>query len=288
MAQKSGVAENQSVGAVSSNSTHGGTRLRVGAVSFLNTKPLIYPLLNGEIHTDIALSVEVPSRLAALLAAEELDVGLIPIIEYFRAPDAGYRILPDIAIASRGSVLSIQLFSRVPFPEMRRIALDTSSRSSIALLKILLAEKYGIQPTFTPCTPATDPSTSEYEAVLLIGDAALRRLNATEYSLDLGKAWHELTGLPFVYACWIAQAGVQLGRAPEVLSEAKMRGITQIPEIARIESQKLGLPEALCRDYLQQHIHFDLGESEIAGLRRFYELSVKHHLAAPGCKVVFV
>lgn len=281
MAQKSGVAENQSVGGDDT------PRLRVGAVSFLNTKPLIYPLLNEEIPTDIALSVEVPSRLAVLLKAAELDIGLIPIIEYLRTPDAGYRILPDIAIASHGSVLSIQLFSRVPISEIRHIALDTSSRSSIALLKILLAEKYGIQPTFTPCAPATDPGTSAYQAVLLIGDAALRRLGATEYSLDLGAVWHELTGLPFVYACWVARAGVQLGEAPDVLREAKTRGITQIPKIARIESEKLGLPEPLCRDYLQKHIHYGLGESEIAGLRQFYELAVKHRLAEPGCKVVF-
>lgn len=281
MAQKSGVAENRSGGG------DGKSRLRVGAVSFLNTKPLIYPLLNGEIPTDIALSVEVPSRLAALLKADELDIGLIPIIEYFRTPDAGCRILPDIAIASHGSVLSIQLFSRVPISEIRQIALDTSSRSSIALLKILLAEKYGIQPTFTPCAPSTDPGTSAYQAVLLIGDAALRRLDATEYSLDLGTAWHELTGLPFVYACWVGRAGVQLGEAPGVLREAKTRGITQIAKIARIESEKLGLPEPLCRDYLQKHIHYGLGESEIAGLRRFYELAVKHRLAEPGCKVVF-
>ena len=285
MAQKSGVVE-KPVGVVS-NRAYGGARLRVGAVSFLNTKPHIYPLLNGEIPTDIALSVEVPSRLAVLLKADELDVGLIPIIEYFRAADAGYHILPDIAIASHGSVLSIQLFSRVPISEIRHIALDTSSRSSIALLKILLAEKYGIQPTFTPCAPSTDPSTSAYQAVLLIGDAALRRLDATEYSLDLGAAWHELTGLPFVYACWVARAGVRLSEAPDVLRESRTRGITQIPEIARIESEKLGLPEPLCRDYLQKHIHYGLGESEIAGLRRFYELSVKHRLAASGCKVVF-
>ncbi len=309
MAQKSGVAENQAVGRVC-HPVYGSACLRVGAVSFLNTKPLIYPLLNGELpgvevarlqraptgsegscakkqETKIGLSVEVPSRLAVLLKANELDVGLIPIIEYFRAPDAGYRILPDISIASRGSVLSIQLFSRVPIPEIRQVALDTSSRSSIALLKILLAEKYGIHPTFTPCAPSTDPGASASEAVLLIGDAALRRLNATKYSLDLGTAWHELTGLPFVYACWVARTGVQLGDAPDVLREAKTRGITQIPEIARIESQKLGLPEPLCRDYLQKHIHYDLGHPEIAGLRRFYALAVKHQLAAPGRKVVF-
>ncbi len=265
------------------------SRLRVGAVSFLNTKPLIYPLLNGELPTDIALSVHVPSRLATLLREGELDVGLIPIIEYFRAkhPGAGYRILPGISIASHGSVQSIQLFSRVPIQDIQCIALDTSSRSSIALLKILLAEKYQLQPEFTPCAPSVHPAAVEPEAVLLIGDAALRHLGATEYSVDLGAEWHELTGMPFVYACWVARGGVCLGDTPNLLRQAKARGIEQIPEIARIEAQKLGLSETLCRDYLQHHIHYDLDESEIAGIELFYKLAVKNGLAAPGHSLSF-
>ena len=250
-------------------------------MSFLNTKPLIYPLLNGELQTEeIDLSVQVPSRLVVLLNNNELDIGLIPIVEYFRANDQGksYRILPNISITSRGSVLSIQLFSRVPIQAIRQIGLDKSSRSSVALLKILLAEKYQLSPTFVPCEPSIDPATAETEAVLLIGDAALKNLGATEYSVDLGSEWHELTGLPFVYACWVARGNVELGNAPNLLLEAKNRGITQIPEIARIEAQKLRLPENLCKDYLQHHIHYDLAESEIAGLEHFYKLAVKNGL----------
>ncbi len=257
------------------------SRLRIGAVSFLNTKPLIYPLLNGELQTEeIDLSVQVPSRLATLLSNDALDIGLIPIVDYFRANDqnAGYRILPNISIASRGSVLSIQLFSRVPIQKIRQVALDTSSRSSVALLQILLAEKYQLSPTFISCDPSIDPATSETEAVLLIGDAALKNLGATEYSVDLGAEWHELTGLPFVYACWVARGEVELGNVPNLLLEAKNRGIAQIPEIARIEAQKLGLPENLCKDYLQHHIHYDLDESKIAGLELFYKLAVKNGL----------
>ncbi len=255
--------------------------LKVGAVSFLNTKPLIYPLLNGELQTEeIDLSVQVPSLLATLLSKNELDIGLIPIVEYFRANNRGegYRILPNISIASRGSVLSIQLFSRVPIQDIQQIALDTSSRSSVALLKILLAEKYQLSPTFVPCDPSIAPATAETEAVLLIGDAALKNLGTTEYSIDLGTEWQELTGLPFVYACWVARAEVELGNAPNLLLEAKNRGITQIPEIAWIEAPKLDLPENLCKNYLQHHIHYDLAESEIAGLERFYKLAVKNKL----------
>ena len=268
------------------------SRLRVGAVSFLNTKPLIYPLLNEELQTDIALSVDVPSRVAALLSKGELDVGLIPIVEYFRAnpSDAPYSILPDISIASHGSVRSIQLFSRVPVHEIRRIALDTNSRSSVALLKILLAEKYQISPAFTTCAPTVSPKTalqnrqdSPFEAVLLIGDAALRHLGSTAYSIDLGEAWYKLTGLPFVYACWVARKEADLGDLPQLLLESKTRGIAQIPEIAQIEALKLGLPETLCRDYLQHSIKYDLDKPAIEGIELFYKYAVKNSLA-PSCR----
>ena len=263
------------------------SRLRVGAVSFLNTRPLIYPLLNEDIQTDIELSVHVPSRVATLLSEGELDVGLIPIIEYFRAKPSGtnYCVLPDISIASHGSVKSIQLFSRVPIPDIRRVALDTSSRTSVALLKILLAEKYGVSPTFTPCAPTVIPSIvlQTFEAVLLIGDPALRHLGSTAYSVDLGEAWYQLTGLPFVYACWVARDEARLADLPEVLRQSKTLGIAQIPEIARVEARKLDLPENLCLDYLQNRIKYDLGESEIAGIERFYKYAVKNNLA-PACR----
>ena len=267
------------------------SRIRVGAVSFLNTKPLIYPLLNGEIKTDkIELSVQVPRRLATQLGNDEIDIGLIPTVEYFRAnaTGAGYRIIPEIAIASRGSVLSIQLFSRVPITEIQQIALDTSSRSSIALLKILLAEKFHIKPTFVSCDPSINPVTSETESVLLIGDPALKNLGTTEYSVDLGATWQELTGLPFVYACWVARKEVDIKDTPGLLLDAKERGTTQIPKIAKIEADKLGLPETLCRQYLQKHINYDLDESAIAGLELFYKLAEKNGLVQSGQTLSFI
>ena len=226
------------------------SRLRVGAVSFLNTKPLIYPLLNEEIQTDIDLSIDDPSCLALLLSRGDLEVGLISIIEYFRAnpSHASYCILPGISIASHESVKSILLFSRVPIPEIRRIGLDTSSRTSVALLKILLAEKYRISPAFITCRPTVNPKTAlqdrqdpPFDAVLLIGDPALRHAGSTEYSIDLGEVWHKFTGLPFVYACWVARTEAELDDLPELLLESKARGIAQIPEIARIEAKKLGI-----------------------------------------------
>ena len=266
------------------------SRVKVGAVSFLNTKPLIYPLVEdpqfpgGE---EIELSLAVPSRLATELRNGALDVGLIPIIEYFRT-DIAYRIIRHISICSRGPVLSIQLLSRVPIADIRRVALDTSSRSSRALLQIVLAERYSLHPEFQSCSPNIDPQSADADAVLLIGDAALRRLGVTDYALDLGAEWSTLTGLPFVYACWVARGAVELGQVPRTLLNAKECGINKIPEIVRIESQRLGFPENLCRDYLTSHIFYELGDSEIAGLKKFYELAVKYDLAQPDVKLRFV
>ena len=266
------------------------SRVKVGAVSFLNTKPLIYPLLENQQFPGseaIELSLAVPSRLATELKDGDIDVGLIPIIEYFRT-DSEYRIIRDISICSRGPVLSIQLLSRVPIPAIRSVALDTSSRSSRALVQIVLAEKYNLHPVFHSCPPTINPGEADTDAVLLIGDAALRRLGATDYTVDLGSEWTTLTSLPFVYACWVARGDSELGQVPQTLSNAKECGINRIPEIVQIESQKLGFPETLCRDYLTKHIFYDLGDAEIAGLRKFYELAVKYGLAQPDVKLKFV
>ena len=165
------------------------SRVKVGAVSFLNTKPLIYPFLDNRQFPGseaIELSLAVPSHLAVELKDGDLDVGLIPIIEYFRA-DIEYKIIRHISISSRGPVLSIQLLSRVPIPAIRSVALDTSSRSSRALVQIVLAERYRVYPEFHSCSPTIDPQSADADAVLLIGDAALKRLGATDYTLDLGR-----------------------------------------------------------------------------------------------------
>jgi chorismate dehydratase len=266
------------------------SRVKVGAVSFLNTKPLIYSFLEDPQFPGseaIELSLAVPSHLAVELKDGDLDVGLIPIIEYFRA-DIEYKIIRHISISSRGPVLSIQLLSRVPIPAIRSVALDTSSRSSRALVQIVLAERYRVYPEFHSCSPTIDPQSADADAVLLIGDAALKRLGATDYTLDLGAEWSKLTGLPFVYACWVARGEVELGQVPQTLVNAKECGINKIPGIARIESQRLGFPESLCRDYLTKHIFYELGDPEIAGLKKFYEFAVKYDLAQPDVKLRFV
>lgn len=265
------------------------SRVRVGAVSYLNTKPLIYPLLNNYqnlTNEEIDLFLDYPSRLADDLKSGNLDVALIPIIEYFRNP--GYRIVPHISISSRGSVRSIQLYTHVPIASIRSVAFDTSSRTSRALVQIWLAEKYHLHPEFTSCPPSIDPQSVDADAVLLIGDAAMELNCPADTALDLGAVWQEFVGLPFVYACWVAREDVNLRNVPQILQCAKQLGINQIPAIAQSESQTLGLLEHTCQDYLTNHIFYDLGDAEIAGMMKFYELAVKYELAAPGITPKFV
>ena len=267
------------------------SRVRIGAVSFLNTKPLIYSLLNSTPSNDeIELSVHVPSRLADLLKVGSIDIGLIPIIEYFRASEeapSSYAIIPDISISSHGAVRSIQLLSRVPIPQIQSVGLDTGSRTSHALLRIVLTEKYDLQPTFSASPPSIELRAADTDAVLRIGDAALRQLDSAPYSVDLGAEWNELTGLPFVYACWVARRDIDLEKVAQILQKAKELSIPHIPEIARVGAETLGLPESLCSDYLTNRISYDLGDSEIAGMNRFYELARKYELAPPGISLRF-
>jgi chorismate dehydratase len=256
--------------------------LRIGAVTYLNTRPLIYQL--EALAPTAELFLDYPSRLADQLARGELDVALVPVIEYFRA--GSYRLIPDIAIASQGPVLSVTLFSRVPWPEIRRVALDEGSRTSAALTQILLCKKYGVQPALCPLPLDCGAEAADADAVLLIGDRAMHAcLPGFRYAFDLGQEWHEWTGLPFVYAAWAVREGVELGPVLDAFYEAKRRGIEHIGPIAAQEAPGLQLDAGFCRRYLANIIRFDLGPPELAGLQRYYELASELGLARRGISV---
>ena len=207
--------------------------LRIGAVNYLNSKPLIYEF--EELAAEADLVLDVPSRLASDLAEGKLDVALVPVVEYFRHP--GWSIVPDIAVASQGPVLSVTLFSRQPWPAIRRVALDEGSRTSAALTKILLQMRHQVRPEYIPLPLDSQAESVEADAVLLIGDRAMRAcLPGFTYAYDLGQEWHDWTGLPFVYAFWAVREGVDLGDIEPAFQEAKRRGIA---------------PEQLIRDEVQ-------------------------------------
>jgi chorismate dehydratase len=224
--------------------------------------------------------------LADRLAAGELDVALIPVIEYFRGD--GYSIVPDIAIASRGPVLSVTLFTRVPPAEIRCVTLDEGSRTSSALAQILLRERYGVRPEIRPLPLDANAEAVEADAVLLIGDRAMKAcLPGFRYAFDLGEEWLRWTGLPFVFAVWAVRPGANLRGVDAALQEAKGRGLENVGAIAHAEAGHLGLDAGFCRRYLETLLRFDLGSDELAGLQRFYELAVKFGLAPAGRGVRF-
>lgn len=254
-------------------------RVRIGAVNYLNTKPLIHDL--DVLAPDADLLLDVPSRLADLLGRGRLDVALIPAIEYFRGQD--YSVVPGLCIASRGAVLSVTLFSRTPWSGIRRVALDAGSRTSAALTQILLRKRHGIDAEIVSLPLDRAAEDTDSDAVLLIGDRAMRAcLPGFEFAFDLGREWHDWTGLPFVYAFWVVRPGADLGSVEQALHESYARGRRRVGVIAQREAPHLGLDAGFCRRYLETVIHFDLGPRELAGLQHYYELACEIGLAPPG------
>jgi chorismate dehydratase len=180
----------------------------------------------------------------------------------------------------------VTLFSRVPWKQIRSLALDEGSRTSAALARILLQERYGVAAKFVPLPMDQVAEEMGTDAVLLIGDRAMRAaLPGFEYSYDLGQEWDEWTGLPFVYAAWAVRPGVDLGNVAEALLECKRRGRERVAQIAYFEARRLGLDAAFCRRYLTNIICFDLGPRELAGLKRYYELACGLGLAPRGVEL---
>lgn len=247
-------------------------KLRVGAVNYLNTKPLIERLT--DFAPQIELSLDLPSRLADRMAAGELEVGLIPVVEFFRGD--GYSFIPGVAIASRGPVLSVTLFSRVPWPAIRSVALDEGSRTSSALTQILLRKRYGAAAEVRPLPINAITEDVSADAVLLIGDRAMRAcLPGFRYAYDLGDEWTAWTGLPMVYAVWAVRDGVELGATEKAFHRAKEFGLAHAGQIAQREAPALGLDPGYCRRYLDTLIRYDLGPQELAGMRKYRELAAE-------------
>jgi chorismate dehydratase len=203
---------------------------------------------------------------AERLHAGEIDLGTIPSIEY---AFGDYVIVPGLAIGSRGPVRSVNLYHRRPLSELRRVALDTSSRTSVALLKVLLRERLGRDPEYVEKPPSLRAMLEDADAALMIGDHALYAEDAVEH-LDLGEAWQAATGLPFVYAFWAGRPGVIDAAGIRALQDALDRGRRAVREIARDYVGPYGEHAAQNETYLTAHIQFDLGEAEQQGLREFY------------------
>ena len=244
--------------------------VRLGAVSYLNTRPLVHGLDRQPGLFDVRF--DVPARCATLLHDGDVDLGLIPAIEYQRGD---YRIVRGIGIGSDGPIASVAIFTRVPLERIQTMALDVSSRTSVALTRILCARHWGIAPRFTPAEPRLDAMLAAADAALVIGDTALW-IDPADYDaekIDLGEAWQALTGKPFVYAIWAGRAGAVDEPHVAALNAARNGGLAAVDAIAEAESA--GDPARAVRiaAYLRDNLRYGLGDAEQDGLSRFHGLA---------------
>lgn len=261
--------------------------VRIGAVEYLNARPLVSGL---ERHPRFDLRFDLPSRCAELLHAGQTDLGLIPSIEFLRAPDGpeSYRIVPDLAITSRGAVASVAVFTTRDMRDVRSIALDTSSRTSVALTRVMCARVFNISPVFEDHGPDLAGMLSHADAALIIGDKALflsggpltlgegaGARSVMVEKIDLGELWLQTTGLPFVYAFWAGRPGAVGPDEVRALIETRDGSLARTREIG--EAYFPGDPErqAIADRYLRGNIRYVLGPDERAGLDRFYQYSAE-------------
>lgn len=251
--------------------------VRLGAVAYLNARPLVHGL---ERRADrFALRFDPPSGCAAALRDGAIDLGTIPSIEYLREP--GYRLVPGVAIASRGPVASVALYSRKPIAAIRTIAADSGSRTSVALLRVLCARVLGIDPAFEPMAPDADAMLARCDGALIIGDAALflDHEAAGLHKFDLGEAWTALTGRPFVWAVWAGRDGALAAADVEALQAARDAGVRETDAIAAAYAGDDAWRAEVGRRYLRRNMGYELDADAIAGMREFFRLAVEMGLA---------
>jgi chorismate dehydratase len=272
-------------------------KLRISIVEYLNTAPLVWGFTDGPLAGKYDLSFTVPSQCAEALRRGEADVAIIPAVEYQRMDNVV--ALPGMAVAAKGEVRSILVVAKTPIEHAKRIALDTSSRSSTALVRLLAAGRWGIQPEFVYAAPDPAAMLAEADAALVIGDPALRiavkmdylagkkpregaccqgdpdDMPVTGYSTlfvyDVAYEWREMTGKPCVLAIWTARRDAV---TPEVFADfeaSRQYGLARIEEIAEAASIKLDIPPKALETYLRDNIDFSLDAENLAGLELYFE-----------------
>ncbi|HOL72793.1 MAG TPA: menaquinone biosynthesis protein [Bryobacteraceae bacterium] len=253
---------------------------RVCAVSYLNTAPLIWGMLHGSQRDCFELDFSLPSECADKLASGTADIGVVPSIEVARQ---GLGYLRGAGIASHGEVRSILLVSKVPPAEIRTLAADTSSRTSVALARIVLSRRYGAQPEMKPMPPDLPSMLEATDAALLIGDPALRVwVSPPPLAVyDLGAEWVAMTGLPMVFAVWGGRKEFITPGMEAAFLESCRFGRARLAEIARCEGPPRGFSEAFALEYLERNIVNELGEREYEGMRLFHQYARELGILAP-------
>jgi len=243
----------------------------VAAVSFLNARPLIEGL---DEEPGVHLISDVPSRLLKTLVEDRAAVALCPVIDFQLSP-AELSIVPAGAIGSDGPTLTVRVFSQVPMAEVTRVHTDGDSHTSVALLAVVFNELYGRLPE-VKALESSDVNGSDAPpvTVLLIGDKVVRNEPDPAFyphQLDLGEAWRRMTGLPFVFACWMAQADHDLGDLPDILRRYRNFNRNRVAEIATAHAKASGWPEGLAAAYLGKILRYDIGSRELEAIELFWQ-----------------
>lgn len=264
--------------------------LRFGFHGFLNALPLLRPLRRRSQQAGFEMVVDVPSALATDLMAGRLDLAMVPSIEYLRA-DKGFRLLPGICIASQGDVLSVLLIAKTPLAEVRSLALDNRSRTSVALLRILFGDRFHPEVGFYPVAPDIAGMLNNYDAALIIGDPALSVAKHSKGMkvYDLSGEWFARTGKTFVHAVVAVRPGTILTEEiMDAVRAASSDAPTEISEIAKTHAEKYGVETQICEDYLRHRIRYNFGDEELDGLTFFRDLSYEHGLIPQKHPIHFV
>lgn len=261
-------------------------RLRISAISFLNTAPLMWDFEHGDYASDFEIAYTVPSACAEALHSGSADIGIIPVISYQSIPDL--LVIPEIAIAADGPVRSILLVSKVPLDEIRRVAVDTSSRTSVALLHVLFSnfsrkpetQQAASLPRFMPMQPDLAPMLAACDAALLIGDPALTVDRGRYHVLDLGEEWKRSTGKPFVFAFWaVRRQAIEnhplAESLPRIFQRSRDHGLANVAAVAREWAPRLGITEEDVARYLLRNVNYTLDQASLEGLNLFYRLAAE-------------
>lgn len=255
-------------------------RLRISAISYLNTAPLLWDFEHGDAGRQFDISYTLPSACARALHGGTADIGIIPAAAYAQIP--GLQVLPGVAIASRRAVRSILLVSKVPVEKVRSVALDTSSMTSVALTKILFAKWLGGERTYIPMAPDIPHMLADHDAALVIGDPALQIDRSRYLTLDLAEEWIRLTGMPFVFAFWAVRSVALREAAPAlelaaVFQNSRDHGLepASLAQIIREWAPRVGISENEVRIYLTENIHYQLDHGCLEGLQLFYRYAAE-------------
>jgi chorismate dehydratase len=256
--------------------SHNPTRPRIAASSYLNTAPLIWSFQEGSQRDAVELVTNAaPSRCADLLANGDVDAALVPIIEYQRIPDV--QIVPGVCVGARSAVRSVVLVSNVDdLTQVKKVALDTSSRTSQVLVKIIFAEFIEVEPEWSNSRPEIQEMMSNNDAALLIGDPAMNISEADFRIFDLASLWHQFTDLGFVFAMWMVRSSAEEKLSKINFAAARDEGLANIEKITTQYRDKVALTPSEVRSYLTKNITFDVNEQLEKGMSLYFQLAQKH------------